>query len=216
MILREQGNLNNIQIGSRLILEVTRHKLDVRKSEPLKNVYLLPPYFPIEEKSMEEKSSFKGLLRNFLGLDKAPAQTAEEKPPSPPLPLESPQPQDNPTPQVSKPKSEAYLNRKKGRHNQEKSLEHWKKVVECIQRRGEVSPGDLAKELGIPKSTLIYSLNRLLELCQGYQRKGDHRFFLSHLFGHVLGGKRLVRVGGGKYIRYRMVEWSSNEKEKAQ
>jgi|GEM_PF-1903299 len=165
---------------------------------------------------MEEKSSLKGFLKNILGLDKVQAQPMEGKPPSRPLTLETPQSQANPVPQAAKPKSEAYLNRKKGRHNQEKSLEHWKRVVACIERRGEVSPGDLARELGIPKSTLIYSLNRLLELCQGYQRKGDNHFFLGHLFGQVLGGKRLVRVGGGKYVRYRMAEWPTKEQGNAQ
>jgi|GEM_PF-3670999 DNA-binding MarR family transcriptional regulator len=61
-----------------------------------------------------------------------------------------------------------------------------KLLQESIQRRGEAVPGEMAQELGWARSSLAYNLNRLLK--RGW----------------------IVRLGGGRNIRYRTAtdeEW---------
>src|SRR5258708_2984956 len=55
-----------------------------------------------------------------------------------------------------------------------------KDLLESIRRRGDAVPGELAQELGCPRSTLAYNLNRLLKK------------------------RQIVRVGGGRSIRYQI------------
>ena len=151
---------------------------------------------------MADKTSIKGFLKGILGLGEARAKPIKTTPPVELTSLEAAQPMTAPTP--PKPKTEAYLNRKKGRRPRGDTMEYWKNIIACIERKGEVAPGEIARELGIPKSTLIYNLNRLLDLCQGVTRQGDHHIFLNHVFSKILGGKRLVRIGAGKYVRYKL------------
>ena len=65
-------------------------------------------------------------------------------------------------------------------------------------------PGDLARELGIPRSTLTYHLEKFVrnagKPCHalGYNTN-------SNMMQRRLAGKRLERVGGGQNVRYRIV-----------
>ena len=66
------------------------------------------------------------------------------------------------------------------------SYQDMKLLQACIQRRGEAVPGEIAQELGWARSSLAYNLNRLLK------------------YGWI------VRLGGGRSIRYRIAtdeEW---------
>lgn len=121
-----------------------------------------------------------GFLKGLFGRPTPnPAPQALEQAPVPPASL-------SPTVQVSKagrrssPATEAYLSRKKGRKLYEESYADAKKLHESIQRRGEASPGDLAQEMGMARSSLAYHLNRLAK--KGY----------------------IERIGGGRSIRYRV------------
>jgi DNA-binding MarR family transcriptional regulator len=67
--------------------------------------------------------------------------------------------------------------RKKGISLSDQDL---KLLRECIQRRGKAVPGEMAQELGWARSSLAYNLNRLLK--NGW----------------------IVRLGGGRSIRYRV------------
>ncbi len=161
---------------------------------------------------MVEEPLKQGFLKRLLGWGKPSAQSVK-----PEAPIETPAVEPSPpiTPvKAPKPRTEAYLNRKKGRRTREEAVEYWKKIVDCLERGGEVSPGDMARELGLPKSTLIYNLNRLLDLCQGNTRKGDNYFSLGHYY-RILHEKRLERVGGGKYVRYRLTKDPPQERQGA-
>src|SRR5580693_8732143 len=70
--------------------------------------------------------------------------------------------------------------RKRGRKVDYHSVKDLERLFQAIQTRGEAIPGDLAQELGWARSTLSYTLGRL-------QKKG-----------------RIVRMGGGRSIRYRV------------
>jgi DNA-binding MarR family transcriptional regulator len=73
--------------------------------------------------------------------------------------------------------------KRKGRYLSNQDLE---RLEAAIKTRGEAVPGELAQELGWARSSLAYNLNRLL-------KKGW-----------------IVRLGGGRSIRYRMAtdeEW---------
>ena len=70
--------------------------------------------------------------------------------------------------------------RKRGRKVYMFSLNDVERLFQAIKTRGEAIPGDLAQELGWARSTLSYTLGRL-------QKKG-----------------RIVRMGGGRSIRYRV------------
>jgi hypothetical protein len=50
--------------------------------------------------------------------------------------------------------SEANQSKKKGRKEHYDGLDGLKKLIECIERRGEASPSDLAQELGVSRNTL--------------------------------------------------------------
>src|SRR5208283_3912445 len=103
--------------------------------------------------------------KSILGLNKAQAEPPKTNPLVESPPLAPAQPAT--TPKAPKPKTEAYLNRKKGRRSHQDAVEYWDKIAAYIEQKGEVAPGEIARELGISKSTLIYNLNRLLGLCQG-------------------------------------------------
>jgi hypothetical protein len=70
--------------------------------------------------------------------------------------------------------------RKRGRKVDYYSRQNVELLFQAIKTRGEAIPGDLAQELGWARSTLSYNLGRL-------QKKG-----------------RIVRMGGGRSIRYRV------------
>ncbi len=156
---------------------------------------------------MEAKPTIKGFLKGFLGLNSTPAnpqnpnssnQSPTQEPPQPIHPLKEP-----------KPRSEAYLNRRKGRIKHGSTLGYIETIAPYLLDKGEVSPGDMARELGIPKSTLIYNLNRLSKICNGAIIEG--RDLKVHVVNNLLKGHRLERVGGGKYTRYRLVPSESKD-----
>ena len=101
---------------------------------------------------MADEPSIKSLIKGLFGLNTTQAAHPKPNPPveSPPLaqPIQSITKDKAP-----KPKTEAYLNRKKGRRPHEDAMEYWKKIIDCIEREGEIAPGDLARELGVPKNT---------------------------------------------------------------
>jgi hypothetical protein len=78
------------------------------------------------------------------------------------------------------PTTEAYMTRKKGRKLHRDSYADAKRLYESIQRRGEATPGDLAQEFGMARSSLAYNLNRLV------------------------AKKYVERLGGGRSIRYKV------------
>jgi hypothetical protein len=146
----------------------------------------------------------KGFLKNIFGLGKSeptpippeaipPASEAQKTQPIPPLPA-TPQ-----TPNIT----EAYLNRKKGRKKHRDSLDDLKKIVEYIAGHGEVSPGELSQTLGMSRSTLTYSLNRLLAVSpEGDTRRVGHWKYRA--LEWVLGQRYLVKKGAGKHVHYRL------------
>ncbi len=79
--------------------------------------------------------------------------------------------------------------------------------------KGEVTPGQMAQDLGLPKSTLVYNLNRLLRICQGEKKFRYRDVPADFVVDKLLGGKRLERVGAGKYTRYRLVDGPSQGSE---
>ncbi len=121
----------------------------------------------------------KGFLRNIFGLEKNESPRAQSAP-SPPIPL-----------------TEAYKNRKKGRKEHHDSLGDLERIIACIEKRGEVTPGELAQELGMARSSLTYNLNRLTT---------KPKFFNPYLLPHLLGQRRIERLGAGKTVRYRLVD----------
>jgi hypothetical protein len=103
------------------------------------------------------------------------------------------------------PQTEAYQNRKKGRKQHRETLEDLKRIIAYIQSRGETTPGELAKELGMARSTLAYNLNRFLAYSPDYEMtKKD--YWENHLMHFLLGPKRLERTGAGPSLRYRLVD----------
>ncbi len=143
---------------------------------------------------MTEKPFIQGLLKGLLNLGKAKAEPVKVG-----TPIGVPSTQTMVASKEPKPKSEAYLNRKKGRPSG--GAWHIPKVIEYLADKGEVTPGDMARDLGLPKSTLIYNLNRIMEFKESMAN--DYHYY--HLGKH-LAGRGLERVGGGKYVRYRLVE----------
>ena len=69
--------------------------------------------------------------------------------------------------------------RKLGRKLHRDSWQDLQNLLACIRLKSEVTPGELAAQLGSSRSTLAYNLNRLLS--KGY----------------------IERLGGGRSIRYR-------------
>jgi hypothetical protein len=102
-------------------------------------------------------------------------------------------------------KTEAYQNRKKGRKQHSDRMADVKKLIACIQSRGEVTPADLAQALGMARSTLTYTLNWLLDNSPGVQETWKNSWNLR-MVKYLLGPHRIERLGAGKYVRYRIVE----------
>jgi hypothetical protein len=153
-----------------------------------------------QEKGMVEKSVFKDFLKGVLGLAEAKGDATKTHPSVEPI-AAPPQP----IPIVPKPRTEAYINRRKGRPVHKDKLGYLDVICPYLVRKGESIPGEMVRDLGLPKSTMIYNLNRLLRLCDGF-RKTMYRDISPESAIVLLGGKRLVRVGGGKYVRYRLVD----------
>jgi hypothetical protein len=147
---------------------------------------------------MKEKSIIKSFLKGIFGSEKVYSEPTQADPPSEPPTLTTPPAIVSKTP---KPKSEAYLNRKKGRPVHPTALGHLPLIINYLVPKGEVAPSVMAQELGLPKSTLIYNLNLLLAIFEG---KGD--YYTRRAIQNILGGKRVERVGAGKYVRYRIVD----------
>ncbi len=99
--------------------------------------------------------------------------------------------------------TEAYLNRKKGRKRHRDSLDDLKRIVACIESRGEVTPGDLALELGMSRSTLTYNLKRLLSVSPNADPYAVG-YWQCRALQWTLGGKYLVKTGAGKHVKYRL------------
>ena len=104
--------------------------------------------------------------------------------------------------------AEANQSKKKGRKQHDDSVEDLKRLVECIQRRGEASPGDLAKELGMSRSTLTYNLKRLLNHSTIHiQTSWSYRYTTLYcILDWLLGSKMVERLGKGNNVRYRIME----------
>lgn len=115
-----------------------------------------------------------------------------------------PPPVANPVP----PRSEAYLNRRKGRKSgSEVHLQLFTQFLACLEREGVMTPGALAQELGVPRSTLNYYLKVFLD--HPNRKQESPRYLLDHWTGRVLernlAGRRLERLGAGRSVRYRLV-----------
>jgi hypothetical protein len=177
---------------------------------------------------MDEKPSITGFFKNMLGFRDAKAETFKNDhlvtpavtplgiPPSsqapdsmaePGKPAEvkrppAPDGSGNPTPPT-----EAYQNRKKGRKPHHDSVGDLERIIACVQSRGEATPGDLAQELGMARSSLTYNLNRLLAYSPEHptaKSKSSNPYLLRRL----LGQRRIERTGAGPSLRYRIVEVS--------
>ena len=157
---------------------------------------------------MDEKSPIKSFLKGFLGFNKAPAEPLKKEPPQLPVPEAVPPPSPTPEfPKTPKSQSEAYLHRKKGRISHGNKMGYLRAIIDYLLIHGEAAPRVMAKDLNLPKSTLIYNLNRLSELGLGKQRHRDE--IPPDYVLKLTGGKRLERVGGSKYVRYRLMEKTS-------
>lgn len=130
---------------------------------------------------MVEDSPMTGFLRNIFGLEKTESPRVQPAPPPKPAPIQS----------------DAYKNRKKGRKEHHDSVKDLERIIACIKKRGEATPSELAKELGMARSSLTYNLNRLTT---------KPKFFNPYLLPHLLGKRRIERLGAGKTVRYRLVD----------
>jgi hypothetical protein len=152
---------------------------------------------------MVKTPSIKGFLKVILGLDRPQTQSIELTPTE--APAVNPAPLPVTAPKTPKPKSEAYLNRHKGRTAHGNTLGYLKTICPYLVSKGEVSPGEMIKDLGLPKSTLIYNLNTLLDYCHKPQTDRFRARMAETIVNDLLKGHRVVRVGAGKYVRYRLV-----------
>lgn len=137
----------------------------------------------------------KGLLRKLLGLD-----TGHPTPPNSTPTVQPP----SPTPTHPFQPTESYLKRKKGpklRHESHKDLT---RIIECVERLGEAKPGDIAKELGMARSSLAYSLNRIMAFSNGTLVIKYRYDPLPDTLGKALAGRRFERLGAGQSVRYRL------------
>lgn len=146
---------------------------------------------------MADQPFFKSFLKGLLGGDK-------------PVPPPSPPPEDlGRTPPT---RSEAYHQRKKGRKLHEHSIGDLERIAAILLQKPEVTPGEMAQQLGMSRSTLAYNLNRLREASHKpgrMERKGriNYRVLQPELVrDRLFAGKRLEKLGAGKYVRYRLVE----------
>ena len=140
-----------------------------------------------------EKPSVKGFLKNILGFtgsDKSPT-TKEPTPPQTPPNLAQPS-TPAPTPELPAPKrfiptSEAYLQRNKGRKDQRESYGDIERIIAYIQGRGEATPGQIAQDLGMARSTLAYHLKFLQSFSPGIRVRKLSLTMKFHWLEHVLG-----------------------------
>src|SRR5271155_966514 len=106
---------------------------------------------------MEEKQSKKGFLQSLFGFGKA-----DPEPVKSPLEAQSPITDNPQVPIAQAPaRTEAYQNRKKGRKQHSDRIQDLKRIIDYIQSRGEVTAGELTRELGMSRSTLTYNLKWL-------------------------------------------------------
>ena len=104
--------------------------------------------------------------------------------------------------------TEAYQSRKMGRKAHSESHEDLKRIIAGIERRGEAKPGELAEELGMSRSTLAYNLKRLMLHRPDFNLRNLRLSETGKLYRMkaVLGQKRLVKLGAGPNVRYRLVD----------
>ena len=152
---------------------------------------------------MEDKPSINGFLKGFLGWGKP--KTTPPEPISPQVSDPTPAPLNTPAPEPPQPRSEAYLNRRKGRKVHDSALGYLKIICPYLVSKGEVSPGEIAKDLGLPKSTLKYNLNTLLDYCHKPETRSWSKHRSDYVVKELLKGHRVVRVGAGKYVRYKLI-----------
>jgi len=137
---------------------------------------------------MAEKPSITGFFKNFLGLKgNQPEIPANTQPVAPPAPIPAQTTPPVPVKTRTPTQSEAYKSRKKGRKYHRESRQDLNKIEACIKCSGEATPGQLAAELEVARSSLAYNLNRLL------------------------AEKRIERLGAGPRIRYRVAQTHSRE-----
>jgi len=149
---------------------------------------------------MPEKSSVNGFLMGLFGFKRAkgvpipvPEPTAVNNPPATAA--------VNPAPR----QTEAYLKRKKGRKTHRDSLGDLERIVAYIEAKGEVTPGEIERELGMSRSTLTYNLKRIMGHSTGAHRGRKYISGVSHyFFPKLLGERRLERLGDGRNVRYRL------------
>lgn len=134
------------------------------------------------------------------------SQPAPASPPPAAAPPTPAVPSAAAAPKTPKPPSEAYLNRRKGRIVHPDALGYIGVMAPYLLAKGEITPRQMAKDLGLPKSTLIYNLNRLIRICQGNKKSWYGHIPAEYFVDNLLGGKRLERVSAGKYTRYRLVD----------
>jgi hypothetical protein len=178
----------------------------------------------MEVAEMGEKPSITGFLKGMLGFGVSKAETLKNDPPANAQVTPAAATPSNPNgpgfaergseeigptaPNKSRrptPQTEAYQNRKKGRKRHRETLEDLKRIIASIQHRGEATPGELAKELGMARSTLAYNLNRFLAYSPDYETTRKD-YWENHLMHFLLGPKRLERTGAGPSLRYRLVD----------
>ena len=151
----------------------------------------------------------KCYLKGLLGLDKP--QPKPPGPVQPQAPLDQPAQLPKPTPKPPQPRSAAYLNRRKGRKGYENGQSYLEIICPYLVSKGEASSKEMLRDLGLPKSTLIFSLNTIMKYCHlsdsGWRRKQKSDYIVNNL----LKGHRLVRVGSGRYVLYRLVPVDSVE-----
>jgi hypothetical protein len=174
---------------------------------------------------MDEKQSIKSFLKGILELGEIKPEEPIKPVPKPHVavpvsarpatpPPRAVRPAD-PPPRLA-PQTEAYKNRKAGRKEHYASIDGLKEIIACIDSHGEVSPAQIAEELGIARSSLTYSMNRLMSNSPGGDKK-KAKFDNPYLLPHLLGNRHIQRLGVGQTLRYRLVaipppETSTQEK----
>lgn len=150
---------------------------------------------------MAEPITFKELLQAFGWGRKSEVSSS-------PAPGPAIQPVPSPVAKPVPPRSEAYLNRRKGRKSGSAvHLQLFTQFLACMEREGVMTPGALAQELGVPRSTLNYYLKVFLD--HPNRKQQNPRYLRDHWTGGVLerclAGRRLERLGAGRGVRYRLV-----------
>ena len=151
---------------------------------------------------MVSESPKTGFWKNFFGFGKNEKEQPKSNPPVEPQVSTTP---GSPVPARAVPQTEAYQNRNKGRKEHSESIEQLKKMIALIESRGEVNPGELAQELGMSRSTLTYSLKNLMDHKPGYHLYHINKRGRFHRLNRLMGLKKLVRLGAGRSVRYKIV-----------